>query len=78
MSLSRASCETLKLTAFRLDEIEEPRPGVFRHKNSLGARISRLFPRPDPASTAPPAAPEPFAWHALDDLLPTLTPRTDR
>lgn len=76
MSLSRASCDTLKLTAFRLDEIEEARPGVFRHHNSLGARFSRLFPRPEP--TPPTTEPDPFVWHALDDLIPTLTPETDR
>lgn len=75
MNLSRASVETMHLTAFRLDEIEEARPGVFRHHNSLGARISRLFPRTD---VAPPSSPDPFAWHALDDLLPVQTLETDR
>lgn len=45
MSLSAKSCETIKLTAFRLDEIEEVRPGVFRYRLGLRAAIARVGER---------------------------------
>jgi hypothetical protein len=47
MTLGRRSTETMKLTAFRLDEVEldrtdaQDRP-VFRHRRSFRARLARL------------------------------------
>jgi len=47
MSLSRLSCETIKLTSFRLDEIETDRLDangrpIFRHRRGLRAALARL------------------------------------
>lgn len=43
MTFGRATPTRMDLAAFRLDEVEETRPGVFRHRRSLRARIDRLF-----------------------------------
>lgn len=70
MSLSRRSCEPMKLTAFRLDEVEaDRRPGVFRHARGLRARLARLTRGFEPEATPEPE-PDHFVWHAVEDLLP--------
>ncbi|MDZ4370221.1 MAG: hypothetical protein U1C74_02210 [Phenylobacterium sp.] len=45
MPLNEKSGATMKLTSFRLEEIEEIRPGVFRHRRSAGAILDRLRDR---------------------------------
>lgn len=69
MSLGRATPARMDLAAFRLDEIEaDRRAGVFRHRQSLRARVSRLFadPQPEPRPTP---EPDHFVWHSIEDLL---------
>jgi hypothetical protein len=67
MSLTRATPARMDLAAFRLGEVEEARPGVFRHERSLKAAMARIFPpKPPPAAEA---EPDHFVWHSLDELL---------
>jgi hypothetical protein len=57
----------MDLAAFRLGEIEEHRPGVFRHVDGLRARLAR-FGKPRPLPQVDPQ-PDPYAWRSLDELL---------
>ncbi|MEW5687205.1 MAG: hypothetical protein AB1942_20005 [Pseudomonadota bacterium] len=53
MTLGRGSSVRMDLAAFRLDEIEEARPGVFRHRHGLRAALDRLRARWAAAWTRP-------------------------
>lgn len=45
MTLGRSNVVRMDLAAFRLEEIEEARPGVYRHRNGLRAAAARLQAR---------------------------------
>lgn len=49
MTLGRGNSVRMDLAAFRLDEVEEARPGVFRHKRGLRAVLAGLRARWDAA-----------------------------
>lgn len=58
MSLGNHTPRVMDLAAIRLGEVEEVEKGLFRHRDSLTARLARFFaakpePTPQPIQAAP-------------------------
>lgn len=69
MSLGNSTPRRMDLAAFPLGDVEEHKRGIFRHRESLGARIERLWGRKPLADDERPKDPDMFAWHSVEALL---------